>query len=129
MRKCILILPILILLPACSSPSTPPGPPPVDVSQGVSELGELYRYLHAQKLPPPTRAEDLQEYEGTLAAALPLVREGKIVVVWKVGYAPSSSEVIAYEKDAAINGGKVLLRNGTVKAMTAAEFASAPKAR
>jgi hypothetical protein len=37
--------------------------------------------------------------------------------------------VVAYEKKVPTEGGHVLLQDGTVKQMTAAEFQSAPKAK
>jgi len=41
--------------------------------------------------------------------------------------AANSGDVLAYEKATPTNGGKVLLRNGTVKDMTAAEFQASKK--
>ena len=41
---------------------------------------------------------------------------------------PGNEAVVAYEKNAPTQGGYVLLSAGTVKKVSAAEFASAPKA-
>jgi hypothetical protein len=65
--------------------------------------------------------------EPALPNAWPLIQDGAIVVVWKAGYSPSSTAVLAYEKNAPAGGGKVLLRNGTVKEMTAGEFKAAKR--
>lgn len=122
-------LPLLVLavfVPACgkSSPATPPTP---DVGAGFSELAEVYKYRASQRLPPPAKVEDLTEHEDALPNAIQPIREGQIVVAWRVGYSAGSNGVLAYQKDAPTNGGKVLLRNGTVKDMSADEFRAAKK--
>lgn len=127
--RCLLLLPLAFILPACSGTPTRVTPPAPDPTEALQELGEVYKYRAVQKMPVPARTEDLMENDGALGTALPLIREGQLVVVWKIGYSANSSEVLAYEKDTPTTGGKVLLRNGSVKQMTAAEFAAAPKAR
>jgi hypothetical protein len=67
------------------------------------------------------------EHDAALENALPAIRQGEIVVVWRVGYAASSTDVLAYVKDTPTAGGNVLLRNGTVKEVTAAEFRTAKR--
>ncbi len=118
---------MLVFLPACGGSNPPVAPPPVETGEALKELGEVYKYISVQKLATPRKAEDLTEYEGTLAGALPKIRAGDIVVIWGVGYSSGSSQVLAYGKDASSNGGPVLLRNGTIKAMTAAELQAAKK--
>ncbi|MFM8271044.1 MAG: hypothetical protein ACKODX_01800 [Gemmata sp.] len=118
------------LLAGCGTPAAVPTPqPPPDAELGLRELGEVFKYRAGQKAPAPTRAEDLAENAGAVDNALPLINDGHVVVFWRVSYSPTSTEVLAYQKSAATAGGKVLLRNGTVKEMTAAEFAAAPKAK
>jgi hypothetical protein len=127
MRVCYLpLLVVVLLLPACGS-NTPAPPPAVETGEALQELAEVYKYLVAQKVPPPRKPEDLAEYSGSLEGAMPLIRSGDIVVVWGAGYSSGSSQVLAYEKDAATSGGKVLLRNGTVKHMSADEFRAAKR--
>jgi len=123
-------LPVLLLaifLPACSSTPQPQPAPPADITEGLKELGEWYKYRAAEKLPPPARAEDLAESEAVLGNAWRLIQDGAVVVVWRVGHSPGSTDVLAYEKDAPNSGGKVLLRNGTVKDMSATEFRAAKR--
>jgi hypothetical protein len=126
--RLLLLLALVIFLPACGN-KTPVEPAPVEAGDALKELGEVYHYLAAQKLPPPRRVEHLNEYSGSLEGALPKIRAGDIVVVWGVGYAAGSNQVLAYPKDVAEKDGPVLLRNGTVKQMTAEEFKAAPKAK
>jgi hypothetical protein len=113
---------VAFLLPACTGGNAQLAAPPINVAEGLKELGDLYKYRASQKLPTPTRFEDLAESEASLGNAWAAIQEGKIVVVWRTGYSANSTEVLAYDKDASTNGGKVLLRNGVVKEMTADEF-------
>jgi hypothetical protein len=121
------LLVLVLLLPACGGNGTPPAPPPVETGEALKELADVYKYLTSQKLPPPRKIDDLSEYSGSLEGAMPLIQAGAVVVIWGAGYSPSSTEVLAYEKDAPSAGGKVLLRNGTVKQMTADEFKAAKR--
>ena len=105
------------------------GPTPASGADGLKELVTVYDYLAYQKKGPPQKPADLNEFVDTLPNALPRVQSGEYVVIWGVGLAKSGSEgnaVLAYEKKALTEGGAVLLRNGTVKEMTAAEFKAAP---
>ena len=117
----------LCFVPACS-PRRPPEPPKTS-EDGLKELGELYRYLDYSKLRPPSKADDLNDYWDSIQHAFDPVKNGEIVVYWGVGFSKDSEQVLAYDKKAETDGGPVLLRNGTVKKMTSAEFKAAPKAK
>jgi hypothetical protein len=117
---------VAALTSGCGGQASPP-PPVTDVVAGLKELGDIYKYRAGEKLPPPARVEDLAEHDAALENALPAIRQGDIVVVWRVGYAAGSTDVLAYVKDAPTAGGKVLLRNGTVKELAAAHFKAAKK--
>ena len=81
------------------------------------------------------RSTDFAKYEAGYPLGYAAVQSGEVVVVWgakiagegDAGSAPAN--VVAYEKKTPAEGGLVLLQNGTVKEMTASEFASAPKAK
>jgi hypothetical protein len=123
-------MPLLLLLPfvpACASKASVEAPPPADAGEGLRELGEVYKYRASERQPAPARPDDLMGNEPALPNAWPLIQDGTIVVAWKAGYSPSSTDVLAYEKSAPAGGGKVLLRNGTVKEMTASEFKAAKR--
>ena len=123
-----LLLGILIIsLPACGDSTVNAPSPASDPGDGLRELGEVYKFRASNRMPVPTKVEDLAENEAAMTNAWNAIQAGKIVVVWRVGYSSSSSEVLAYEKDAPSNGGKVLLRNGTVKEMSAEQFRAAKK--
>jgi hypothetical protein len=127
MRLPLPLVPVLLLfIPACRSNDSAP-PATVDTGSALMDMGELYNYLAVQKVSPPKKAEDLAEYEGSMPAAYAKIKSGDIVVVWGTGYSSGSSQLLAYEKDCATSGGKVLLRNGSVKDMTAGEFQAAKK--
>ncbi len=125
-----LFLTAVLSLPACGgSESVSSTPPPRDLANALKELGEVYKYRAAEKMPPPAKVEDLADHEDAFGTAWPAIQDGQIVILWRVGYDPNSTAILAYEKTVPTSGGNVLLRNGTVKTMTADEFKSAPKAR
>lgn len=109
-----------------SSPTTLPAKL---AESGLGELAKVYEYLAAQNLPPPRKVTDLDEHEANLPTSYAKIVSGEYVVIWGVGQVKGSTAVLAYEKDAATKGGEVLIQDGTIKTMTAAEFQSARKAR
>lgn len=113
----------------CDSRPTLPDSLPKDPEGGLKQIGETYKYLADQKLRVPTKLTDLDEYSGNLEAALPLLSSGDLVLFYGIPYSAGSKDILAYEKDASSAGGWVLLRNGTVKKLTAEEFKSSPKAK
>jgi hypothetical protein len=115
----------LWLIGCAARPTTPT---PATTGDGLKELVSVYEYRDYSKLPPPRKVEELLEYVDSLPNALSRIQSGEYEVVWGVGMsksAPSSGGVLAYEKKAATGEGAVLLRDGTVKQMTAEEFAAA----
>ena len=112
---------LALLVTACGGP-TVVTPPPPDLTDGLKELAEVYKYRADMKQPAPGRLEDLTEHQAALGNAWRLIQDGAIVVVWKSGYSSNSGEVLAYEKQVPTSGGKVLLRNGSVKQIGADEF-------
>jgi hypothetical protein len=102
--------------------------PPATSGDGLRDLVSVYEYLEYSKLPPPARVEDLTGYVDSLPNALGRIQSGEYEVVWGATLAksaPAAGGVLAFEKKASADGGAVLLRDGTVKQMTAAEFAAA----
>jgi hypothetical protein len=94
----------------------------------LSQLGFLYQN-HMD-----INADNLLKIAGSDTRSSQLVqavKSGKYVILWgttipKDG-AKASSTILGYEKDVPTAGGLVLMGDGNVKKMTAAEFQSAPK--
>jgi hypothetical protein len=95
----------------------------------LEELGEVLKGLATEGGKPPAKLAELEPLEPRLPVAGPAIRNGTIVYQWGAGYAAGGTQVVAYEKAAADAGGYVLLQDGTVKKLSAAEFQSAPKAK
>lgn len=79
---------------------------------------------------PPGRVADLARFEGTYSLGFEAVKKGDVVVIWGVpmkgeGDSGGEGRPVAYEKAAPSAGGFVLLTNGKVKKMTAAELSAA----
>lgn len=116
----------------CGSGSQPgAGAPPE--SQTAMEVAGLIRAYSGENGKGPQKAADLKKYELGYPLGLAAVQSGQIVVLWGgtvagEGGGGGKEEVVAHEKDVPTAGGYVVLQNGQVRKMTAAEFANAPKA-
>jgi hypothetical protein len=100
-----------------------------------SEMGEIYdSYLMFSKRnqrPPKQISELMQkEYQAVYSVGLSSLKNGQYVAVWGVDVnGKDGGTVLAYEKNAAKEGGAVLMANGTIKQMTADELQSALKSK
>jgi hypothetical protein len=118
------------LLAGCSSQPPPEAVPQITMLQEVNDL------LHSSgdaAHRPPAKVADLDRYQSMYPRGYAAVKSGEVVVLWGAalkgeGDVGKDEAVVAYEKGVPTDGGYVLLSAGTVKKMTAAEFASAPKA-
>ncbi len=120
----------LLVLLGCEGAPKPPPPPSAE--EGLKELVGVYRYIEYSKLPLPSKPDDFNDHIDTMPNGLARIKQGDFVVAWGVGRAVApgaGNQILVYEKKAATEGGAVLLRDGTVKQMTAAEFSAAPKAK
>lgn len=102
--------------------------PPPNVQDALQDLGDLLKLLGEQKQKLPARQADLDLYEPTAPHAAAAVQSQQITYFWGNGITPGGKAVIAHDAKAAADGGAVLLQDGTVKTLSAAEFAAAPKA-
>jgi len=110
----------------------PQPPPPPSGEDGLKEMVGVYKYIEYSKLPLPRKPEDFNDYVDSMPIAFYRVKDGEYVVAWGVGRSASAGageQVLVYEKKTPTEGGAVLLRDGTVKQMTAAEFSAAPRAK
>ena len=125
---------VVCLLAVCAQGcARAPLPPPAPTgAEGLQEMVGVYKYIEYSKLPLPRKPDDFNDFVDSMPAALQRVKDGEYVVAWGVGRsaaAGAGGQVLVYEKKAPTEGGAVLLRDGTVKQMTAAEFGAAPKAK
>ena len=98
----------------------------------MKEILEVYRYLDYAKEPAPKSAAEFEHYLAARPEIATQIRSGDYVVAFGslLSKNPAqANQVLVYEKKAPSEGGAVLLRDGTIKQMTAAEFNAAPKAR
>lgn len=102
--------------------------PPPTVADSLGDLGELLKLLADQRQKPPGKQAEIDQYEPTAMHAVAALKAKEIVYFWGAGLIPGGNAVVAYYAKADTDGGPVLLQDGTVKTMTAAEFAAAPKA-
>jgi hypothetical protein len=126
---------LLAALVGCSSQSDQQGAQGPGKEAILLEVGGLIRSYSGETGRGPQKATDFAKYENAYPLGYAAVKAGDMVVVWgaKVageGEARSApANVVAYEKQAPSEGGLVLLQNGEVKKMSAAELASAPKGK
>ncbi len=128
----VIVAAALGLLAGCSSGPGGGAAAPPEYSL-LQEVNELLRAAAGAARHPPTGVADLERYKGMFPRAYDAVKSGAVVVLWGApqkgeGEAVKDEAVLAYEKAVPTEGGYVLLSAGTVKKMSAAEFASAPKA-
>lgn len=101
----------------------------------LHEVGGMIQIFSGENNRGPKKAADLAKYENGYPLGYKAVQKGDVVVIWGVKMAGEGDlkdappHVLAYEKTAPDAGGMVLLLNGTVKQMSSAEFAAAPKAK
>ena len=104
----------------------------IEPNQPLEDIKLLVDRHVFMKHKPPARLQDLNPYEPEGPIGYRALTRGTCILVYGVGtsQAPADADkVLAYEAEASANGGYVLMQDGTVKKMTAAEFQSAPKAK
>ena len=100
----------------------------------LHELKQLLRAAAKRTGHPPAGLSDLDLFQAKYPEAYKLVKSGDLVVLWGTPIkmekdARMPEMVLAYGKDVPQGGGYVLTSEGNVTKMSAAEFASAPKAK
>jgi hypothetical protein len=122
----------LVLTVALGCVRAPQLPPAPSGEEGLQEMVGVYKYIEYSKLPLPRKPEDFNDFVDSMPTAFHRLKDGEYIVAWGVGRssAPGAAgQVLVYEKKTPAEGGAVLLRDGTVKQMTPAEFGAAPKAK
>lgn len=124
----------LAIAPGCGG-NQPPSKEAIEEGP-IRDVGTLYRMFSADSNKPPEGPADLKIYQQAYPNGYRAVQDGSVVVNWgakltdlsEAGNQESSDEVLAYEKEVPEKGGNVLMKNRTIKKMTADEFKAAPKA-
>jgi hypothetical protein len=122
------LLAVALLGPGCNKKGE--GDPATNSRNAeLGEIHEMYMMYVKQNQKPPQQLADLQ---GAQAAIYPrgsqALKDGRYLPVWGVS-SKDSHTVLAYEKDAPTQGGTVLMADGSVKTMTAAELQAAVKGK
>ncbi len=114
-------------------------PPMTDTAikdRSIKQVGQIYVNFIRDNHKPPKNVADFKRYAQMAPGAYQAVSSGDVKVIWGVklddlteeGTNDSAAEVLAYDKEAPTEGGNVLLKNRTVRRMTADEFKAAPQA-
>jgi hypothetical protein len=107
-------------------------------SNDLKQLGLMYHNYILTNKKGPASADDLKSVTGSPQeqAVVQMVKDGKYVLVWGTTIAEmqknpggSTGTVLGYEASVPTAGGLVLMGDASVRNMTAAEFAAAPKAQ
>ena len=124
----ILILWVSITLVGCGSDANTAPVPPSNKDY-LQELGDALKNLPPDIKKAPGKMSELDAIEPLIPSAGTAIRTGSIIYVWGTSYQAGSISILAYEKSAPEAGGFVLLQDGTVKKLTAQEFATTSKAK
>ena len=100
-----------------------------EAKQSLEDLASLLKYCGEQKRALPRAVADIEPIEPLFQAAYLGLARNDIVYVWGANLNPAASDkVLAYEKAVESSTGWVLLQDGTLKSMPAAEFTALTKA-
>ena len=125
----LLALTALPLLALGCGKSQDAGDPDVERHKNVlTELFEMYSVYAKKNQKPPQRVADLTQKDNQTIhpAGAQALQSGEYTVVYGTDLTATADAILAYHKSVPNDGGWVLLANGNVKQMTAAEF-NAPK--
>lgn len=123
---------VLLTGAGCSAQKTasdkPAGPTAED---GLANLRDLFRQAAAGKAKLPTSAADFAAVEPFYPVAGPFVLSGAVDCAWGAGLkqgGDAATRLLAWEKKPAGVGIWTLFQDGTIRQLTADEFAAAKKA-
>jgi hypothetical protein len=120
--------------PATPKPAAGGAAPAADAAKKSNDLKQIALAYHSflgKEKRPPTSVEELAPYYEKDAALTAALKDGTYVVYWNVKLlelvSGTSNTVLGYEKDAPTKGGVVVFADGSVKTLSAEEFAKAAK--
>jgi len=116
----------------CSSSKTAPETlAQPTAADGLTNLRDLFRQAAAGKATLPTSAADFAAVEPFYPVAGPFVLSGAVDSAWGAGVkqgGDAATRLLAWETAAAKDGGWAMFQDGTIRELTADEFAAAKKA-
>lgn len=147
MTRKLVMIGVFVVLLGCGSKEAEPEEKP-NIKRGVgamvpavkragtkvdlSQLGQLYMIKLTDGDRPPMKLEDWPELKKDYPQGYQALADGTYIFLWNAGPtsmpAGTSNTIVAYEKSVPENKGEVLMGDGSVQTMTAAEFKKAPKA-
>jgi hypothetical protein len=124
-----LLASLALAAPGCGGPpGTRPAEENARADLALDEVGSFLQMQHKGGKPAPKSIKDLAPMENGFPQAYTALKSGELVAYWGVDFDPSdSTTVVAYEKAVPEAGGRVLMRDGSLKSMTADEFKAATK--
>ena len=126
----IVLLGFCTLLAGCGEPPGESHITGYTPKQILGEFSDLYRVVQNNTAgqQPAARLQELEKSKAGFPFAYKAALNGEIVVMWGAPLGGKETSILAYEKDTPAVGGWVLLQNGAVKQLSAAEFRSTPRA-
>lgn len=122
---------VLASASGCGSNTEAMVEPPAE-EQGLREVGELHKLYAQENHKPATKVANFDRYSPGFTFGSLGLQTGDLVSYYGSGLSDgpeAATTVLAYEKATPKQGGTVLMQDGTtLKKLTAAEFAAAPKA-
>jgi len=108
--------------PAGTQSSAPQGP---TINDGLTDLRDMLKEAAESNTAPPTSQEEMVAFDAVHPVAGAFIQSEQIVYVWGSALKPSggsAQKVVGYEPTCTTTGGQVLLENGEIKQVSAAEF-------
>jgi hypothetical protein len=131
-RSALVAAAVLVVGAGCTAQKTATeklaGPTAAD---GLTNLRDLFRQAAAGKATLPKSLTEFTAVEPFYPVAGPFVLSGDITCAWGAGLkegAEAAKRILAFETQAAKEGGWVMFQDGTIREVTAEEFAAAAKA-
>jgi len=94
----------------------------------LQDIYDCYTEYVKNNQRPPKQLADLKKSEVMHPLGVRVLTEGTYVAVWGVT-GKDAGTVLAYAKEAPAQGGAVLMADGSIKVMSAAEFQAATKGK
>lgn len=125
-RLWILVLVVAAVGPSGCSRSTATAD--TSLKPALLDFAQFLEAIPGDGIKPPKKLAEFLPREPMAPVAAEHLQTGRMVYFWGAGLVQGGQRIIAYDKDVETSRGWVLLENGTVREMTTAEFAAAPKA-